>query len=112
MKKPQHSAEALKLREALDAELASAAAGRELVWSAAENQVIAGVMDAIDRKVDLQQLYDGAFDPRMKVKLSAELRLTENAIGRLLGQVKTDLPQPESLRTVKARAAARVRWDA
>ena len=45
------------------------------------------------------------------MKISAELRLTEASIARLLKQVSTDAPQPMSLRSVKAQRAARARWD-
>jgi hypothetical protein len=45
------------------------------------------------------------------VKLSAEVRLLENSVARLLRMVHTDIPQPATSTTVKARHAARVRWD-
>jgi len=44
---------------------------------------------------------------KTRVKVSGELRLLEGTIARLLKMVSTDVPAPESLRTVKARRAAR-----
>jgi hypothetical protein len=45
------------------------------------------------------------------LKLSAEVRLLESSIGRLLKQVTPDVPDGPSLRTQKAVRAARARWD-
>ena len=45
------------------------------------------------------------------MKLSAELRLTEGEIARLLRGIKTDLPEPMTRRSQKAAQAARARWD-
>jgi hypothetical protein len=45
-----------------------------------------------------------------RVKLSAELRLLEGSLARLLKQVKTDVPAPESQVTIQARRAAMKRW--
>lgn len=65
----------------------------------------------IDRIQDLQRDYVAAVDePKLRLKISAELRLQDASLARLLKQVKTEPPQPESLRTIKARAAARARW--
>jgi hypothetical protein len=103
---------AQRLLDELDAELATsaAAAGRSLSWSAAERQIIALVADAMDRRVDLAAAYDQADDVKDRIKLSRELRLQEAAAARLLGKISTDVPAPESLRSVKARRAANVRW--
>ena len=45
-----------------------------------------------------------------RVKLSAELRLLEGSLARLLKQVKTDVPAPKSQVTIKARHAEMKRW--
>lgn len=47
----------------------------------------------------------------MRLKISAEVRLLEGLAARLVRQIKTDLAGPESLATVKARRAAKRRWD-
>lgn len=48
---------------------------------------------------------------KVQIKLSAELRLLEQSAARLLKQIKTDLPEPESSTTRRARSAANSRWD-
>ena len=50
-------------------------------------------------------------DPKVQCKLSAEARLLEQSIARLLKQIKTDLPAPDGKKTVRARRAANARWD-
>jgi hypothetical protein len=44
-------------------------------------------------------------DPKAKVKVSAELRLLEASIARLLKQISTEPPSPRSLRSEKAARA-------
>jgi hypothetical protein len=56
--------------------------------------------------VDLAAHYAAAEDVKSRVMLAAELRLTESALARLLKQVATDIPAPESQVTIKARRAA------
>jgi hypothetical protein len=109
----EHCAEAVKLRANLDNQLASAAAasGADLEWSAQELQVLDLIASSIDRKCDLQKQYKlAAGEPKLRVKISAEMRLLEAAVARLLRQVDTEAPQPESFRTIKARRAANLRW--
>jgi hypothetical protein len=105
-----HCAEARRVRRELDKELAETGArsGRSLVWTAADREVLA--WSAIDRKCDLQRDYSAAEDAKTRVKVSAEIRLLENSISRMLRQIKTDTPAPESLRSIKARAAVMRRW--
>ena len=100
------------LRE-LDVELASASerTGRSLVWTAADRELLALIADTIDRKTDLTALYHAAEDIPTQVKLSAEVQLLEGSLARLLKMVQTDIPQPETMTTIKARRAARARWD-
>lgn len=109
----RHTAEALRLRRELDAELAAngKAAGRDLVWSAADRQILDLIISAIDRRVDLLKRYAALDDTKLRVKLSAELRLAEANIERLLRRVKTDVPQPMSKTSLKAQRAANARWD-
>ena len=106
-------AEARRVRRELDAQLAATAAatGRTLVWTAQDREVLALMASSIDRKCDLQRDYAAAAEAKTRVKISAELRLLEASVARLLKQITTDLPEPESLRTIKARQAARARWD-
>ncbi len=108
-----HSSEARRVRRELDKELAAsgAASGRNLVWSAAETQILDLISAAIDRKVDLSADYAAAADAKLRVKLSGEIRLLEAHIARLLKQVKTDLPQPMTRVSQKARNAALARWN-
>jgi hypothetical protein len=107
-----HSAEALALLRELDDEQAEASAqcGQELVWSAQEQAIRGQLASVLDRKVELLELYESAETVNLKVKLSGEVRLLEQAVARLVCQIKVGLPAPESFRTVKARQAANVRW--
>jgi hypothetical protein len=109
----QHSSEARRLRRDLDRELAavSAETGEPMAWNAVELQIIGAIVDAIDRKVALEADLAAADDAKARVALSGEIRLTEGHVERLLRRIKTELPQPESKRTQKARAAANVRWN-
>jgi hypothetical protein len=50
-------------------------------------------------------------DPKAKVKVSAELRLLEASIARLLKQISAEPPSPRSLRSEKAARAVRARWE-
>jgi hypothetical protein len=105
--------EAERVRAGLERELAEAGArqGHTLVWSAQETAVLAQIASLLDRKADLLEMYRSARAVKNKLKLSSELRLIESAVARLLREVRTDVGQPEGLRTVKARRAARARWD-
>ena len=108
----RHSPEARRLLRELDAELASAAehAGRNLIWTPQDKAVLEMIADQTDRRVELAGEYAVAEDTSKRVKLSAELRLLEGSLARLLKQVKTDLPAPESQVTIAARRAAMRRW--
>ena len=108
-----HCAEAVRVLAELDAELEENAEelGERLAWSAAERLLREAVADAVDRKVDLKHRWAASTQDAARVKLSAELRLTEGEIARLLRGIKTELPQPLSRRSQKAQQAARVRWD-
>jgi hypothetical protein len=107
------SAEARKLLQHFDSELAAASArrGDTLVFTPAERAVLDLIGAQIDRKVDLKRLYGGADDAKTLVRLSAELRLLESSVARLLRQVNVDMPAPSSLRTQKAQRAAHARWN-
>jgi hypothetical protein len=109
------SAESRKLLRQLNRELAATAerTSRELVWSAQELAVLELICDQIDRKVELYGLYRDAEDAAAKTKLSAEVRLLENSISRLLKGVSTDVPtvpRYESQASRRAQHAALQRW--
>src|SRR6516165_3305531 len=95
---------------ALNAELAATAkeAERELVWSAAEREVLDLIAEQIDRKVELAQRYAEAEQTRLKIALATEVRLTEVAIARLLKLINTEVPQdpPLSATSMKAGRAS------
>lgn len=103
---------ARKLLRELDSELAASSerTGTTLVWTAADRAVLDAVAANIDRRVDLTADYQSSTEPKVRVKLSAELRLLEGALARLLKEVKTDIPTPEPQATIKARRAANARW--
>jgi hypothetical protein len=106
--------EAQQLIAALNAELADSAkrAGRELVWSAAEEQILSMIGDAVDRRVELSEAY-GRCEPGSlaQVRLATEIRLTEGAIGRLFKQISTEVAAPLSVTSIKAQRAANARWN-
>jgi hypothetical protein len=108
-----HCAAARKVLRELDNELAASAkrAGQELVWDAADRAVMELIAAEIDRKTDLAADYQTCDDLKSRVKASAEMRLLEQSIARLLRQIHTDLAPAPSMRTIKARSAARARWD-
>lgn len=110
------SALARKTRRELDKELESASVRvhRELEWSAAERAVVGLIEADFDRISYLRAAYTAAVEAgevKVQIKLSAELRLLEQSAARLLKQIKTDLPEPESSTTRRARSAANSRWD-
>jgi len=56
----------------------------------------------MDRKSDLLKAYEVCSGhPKVRVKLSSEMRLIEASIARLLKQVSTEPAAPKSLRSVK-----------
>lgn len=97
----------------LDKELAAASArqGQTLVWSAQEKAILAQLSSVLDRKVEFLGLYEGVEDTKTKLKISAEVRLLEQAAARLLRGITTDIPPAPSVRSVMARRAAAARWD-
>lgn len=109
----EHCAEAVAVLAGLDAELAQNSKrmglSRPLVWSTAESAVRELIADTIDRRTALMRLYEQCDDPRLVLSFSAELRLLEASVARLLRQIKTDMPAAPSLTSVKARNAAMVR---
>lgn len=108
------SAEARKVLRELDKELESAGlqSGQKLEWGAAERAILGLISANFDRISDLRAAYEDAADEvKVRIKLSTELRLLEQAVARLLKLVKTDLPAPESGTTRRARDAANSRWE-
>lgn len=113
----ERSGEARRVLAALDAELASEAkrTGRDLVWTATDKELLALIADTIDRRVDLAVLYEATPDICPRVKLSAELRLLEGSLARLLKQVNIEMPssparEPSHVVSARASRAAKARW--
>ncbi len=107
------SPEARKVLRELTKELASSGTrqGQSLVWSASEATILGQIASILDRKHDFLAAYAAADEVKVRLKISAEVRLLEQAVARLVQQVKTDVAQPESRTTVKARRAANRRWE-
>lgn len=107
------SAEARKVLRELQKELDAAAgrSGQNLVWSAQEAAILGQIASVLDRKHDFLAAYEAADEVRVRLKISAEIRLLEGLAARLVRLVKTDLAEAESLTTVKARRAAQRRWE-
>ena len=108
----ERSPEARKLLHQLDTELAAASkrSGRSLVWTPQDRAVLGLIADTVNRRLDLVAAFDAAEDVKHRVRLSAEIRLLDGSLARLLNQVHTDVPAPESQTTIKARRAAMRRW--
>lgn len=110
------SAESRKLLRQLNSELAAAGqrSGRDLTWSAQERALLDLIADQTDRKAQLYAEYECAGDAKARVKLSAELRLLEGSISRLLKGISTDVPSGprryESQASRRAQHAALARW--
>lgn len=85
-------------------------------WSAQERAVLGLICDQTDRKAELYAAYRDTDDAKARVKLSAEIRLLEGSIGRLLKGVSTDAPSGprryESQASRRAQHAALARWGA
>jgi hypothetical protein len=107
------SAEARKMLAALDAELAVASErlGQKLVWTAQESAVLDLIAFTIDRKVWLQRAWSRTDDTTLRVKLSAELRLLETSLTRLLKEVTPDLPAAPSIRMSRSARTFTSRQD-
>lgn len=111
----RRSVGARKVLRELDKELAavSARTGITMRWSPQEEAVLTLIADQIDRKVELFGEYQLAVDAKDKARLSAEVRLLENSIARMLKTMHIDEPTPpryESQATKHARTAAMKRW--
>lgn len=107
----KHTAETRKLLRSLDAELEvkSRELGVPVLWTERERAILGLIASNSDRKCDLSDRYEEAEDTKTRLKLSAELRLLEAALARLLKQLDTE-PVQKSPRSVKAQRAANVRW--
>jgi hypothetical protein len=105
--------EAQRILSALNKELEASAkgTGRDLVWSAAEADVLGMICAAVDRRVELSTAYEACESTAAKLKVATELRLLEQSIARMYKQVSTELPAPMSPVSLKAQRAARSRWD-
>ena len=90
---------------------AGAARGESLVWSAAEVQAREMLADTVDRRQELAGRYARTRPTDTKIKISVELRMLDKQIMLLLKGIRTDIPAPESMTTIKARRAVNVRWD-
>jgi len=107
------SIEGQQLLAALNDELAASAknSGRDLVWSAAEKDILGMIGAAVDRRVELSAAYETCESTGAKLRVATELRLLEQSISRLYKQVSTELPAPMSVVSQKAQRAANARWD-
>jgi predicted kinase len=107
------SGDSQRLVAALDAELAESAkaAGKALVWSAAEADIIGMIAAEVDRRVELSAQYAATTKVDVKLKLATEIRLLESSIARLYRQVSTEVAAPMSAVSRKAQHAANSRWN-
>jgi hypothetical protein len=111
------SAESRKVLRELDKQLAalSERTGMKWAWEPQDEAVLTLIADQIDRKVELSGAYAQAVDAKDRTRLSAEIRLLENSVARLLKQVHVDEPGPpptyaQVQASKHARTAAMKRW--
>jgi hypothetical protein len=107
------SAEARKVLRELDKELAVASRrqGRDIVWSAQEQAILGQISSILDRKSDFLVAYEAAEEIKVRLKISAEVRLLEQAAARLVQTIKTDMPEAPTHTATKAAKAANARWS-
>jgi hypothetical protein len=108
-----HSSEAEAVLRALDDQLALVGQerGETLEWTPQERFALDLLSAEIDRTVDLAAVYESCGeDVKLRVKLSAELRLLRQSTARMVREIKTELPARPSHTTTKARKAANARW--
>ena len=68
--------------------------------------------DAVDRKAELSAQYKQCEGGSVaQVRLATEIRLTEQAIARLLRQISTEVAPPQSVTSLKNQRAANMRWN-
>ncbi|MCH9732274.1 MAG: hypothetical protein K0U84_21835 [Actinomycetia bacterium] len=96
----------------LDAELARASEreGGELVWTAAEREVLAMIANTVDRREALKKRFVNSRDVKTAAKASGEIRLLDSLMIRLLKQVQPSVPAPMNATQLKNQRAANVRW--
>jgi hypothetical protein len=74
------------------------------------------LMEEIDRKCELQRMYDEATDPALKLKIATEIRLSSGQASRLLKDLQPKLPRAalsnraSTRASNRARRAANMRW--
>jgi hypothetical protein len=110
----KHSVAAQELLATIDAAALKNAKKRghtEISWNHVETQQREQLAGLVDRAEVVEELFDTATDPALKLKASQELRQINKAIDSLLSAIQVDEPLPESRRTQKARAAANARWS-
>jgi hypothetical protein len=107
------SAEARRLLRELDQDLAASSLrqGQNVVWSPQEQAILGQISSILDRKADFLEAYEASDEVKVRLKISAEVRLLEQAAARLVKEIKTDVPAPQSYTSTKAARAAKVRWD-
>ena len=109
----RHSAAAKRLLSALDNEPAETGLhrGQQLSWTTKESEMREILAKTVDRRARVEKLCAAATDGKLIVKLSTELRQLDNTVTKLLKEIRTDVPEPESLTTIKARRAVNTRWQ-
>jgi hypothetical protein len=103
-----------RLRAQMDTALARAGkeSGRKLVWTEAEEHHLAAAARAADRVELLQRQLDaelpGENRATVVVKISAELRALDKAVGDHLGRVQVG---DGTAKSEQHQRAVRARWD-
>lgn len=90
---------------------ASVERGESLQFSATEETILAQICTILDRKAEFLVAFEDVEEIKVRLKISAEVRLLEQAAARLVKDIKTEIQPAPSLTTSKASRAARTRWD-
>lgn len=109
----ERSPDAVAVLRSLDEQLALVGQerGESLEWSPQERFQLDLLAAEIDRTVDLAAMYDACGDDvKLRIKLSAELRLLRQSTARMIAAIKTELPERPTPTTRKAQRAANAHW--
>ncbi|SPM34776.1 hypothetical protein RMCFA_4575, partial [Mycobacterium rhizamassiliense] len=84
--------------------------GEALEWSPQERFQVDLLAAETDRTVDLAAMYDACGDDvKLRVKLSAELRLLRQSTARMIREIKTELPERPTPTALRIKGAGRQR---
>jgi hypothetical protein len=106
--------EAKRFRREYEKRLAEAAlaTGKQSEWSAGDEVNMGLIMTAVDRNVELKAIGDATKDPKVKVRVSTEIRLNDRHIHLLVKALDSRRAHlvPQTRASARAQRAANQRW--